>query len=311
MWAHYKEFCEIIEFWLRLRFICYNRTILKLEKKSNMKQILILLLFVFELFGATMQTPLLSIDKESETITAKIEKIDVGVSGFLVKKIDDEHASILKNVVVVAFDEESKVATLQMHPFNALRNNALPTGKWEPQIGDIVELAFGYSRALLLAPSEEIYHQISKSVRVEWVHPDIFATLLSFEGHPTPLQSDFESFGVNASVGLLFLYLDKKVYTLDIQSFKILSISDAPLSQDSVVLPFYSRVEEIEANWFGEGSDELESYEPHYYELLVKNNKTNRKLYEIIKGGNVELHHLLDEFELGEKNDWYKTYRTF
>lgn len=268
-----------------------------------MKQILIVLLFVFELFGATMQTPLLSVDEESQTLTAEINKIDVGVSGFLIHKIADEHASILKNVVVVAFDAESKIATLKMSPFNALRNNALPSGKWKPQKGDIVELAFGYSRALLIAPSEEIYHQISKSVRVQWVHPDIFATLLSFHGHPTPLRSDFEAMGVTASVGLLFVYLNKKVYTVDIHSFKILSISDAPLAQDSVVLPFYSRVEEIEANWFGEGSDELESYEPHYYELLVKNNKANKKLYEIIKGGDVELHHLLDEFELGEKND--------
>jgi len=268
-----------------------------------MKQILIVLLFITSLFGSAMQTPVLEVDEQSQTLTVEIKKIDIGVSGFLVHNIDEKHASILNNVVVVAFDENSSMATLKMTPFSGLRNNALPSGKWQAKKGDIVELAFGYSRALLIAPSEEIYHQISKSVRVQWVHPDIFATLLSFHGHPTPLQSDFESMGVTASIGLLFIYLDKKVYTVDIHSFKILSISDAPLTQDSVVLPFYSRVEEIEANWFGEGSDELESYEPHYYALLVEHNKQNRKLYEIIKGGDVELHHLLDEFELGEKND--------
>ena len=106
---------------------------------------------------------------------------------------------------------------------------------------------------------------------------------------------------IASSVGLLFIYLDKKLYTVDIKTFHILNISDAPLTQDSVKLPFYSRVEKIEANWFGEGSNELEDYEPHYYELLVEYNKENRELYEIIKNGDDKLHYLLDNFEIGKE----------
>ena len=105
---------------------------------------------------------------------------------------------------------------------------------------------------------------------------------------------------VATSVGLLFIYLDKKVYMLDVKSFHILSISDAPLTQDSVKLPFYSRVDEIEANWFGEGSDKLKEYEPHYYELLATFNKKNETLYETIKNGDVKLRHLLTKFEIGK-----------
>ena len=128
---------------------------------------------------------------------------------------------------------------------------------------------------------------------------DLFATILSFRGHPTPLKSDFDAMGVATSVGLLFIYLDKKVYMLDIKSFKILSISDAPLVQDSVKLPFYSRVEEIDANWFGEGSDVLEAYEPHYYGLLVKFNKENKKLHDNIANSDKKSHYLLKQFKLG------------
>ena len=265
-----------------------------------MKHILFLLFLVLGLSASVMKTPLLTIDYENQTATIKIDKIDKGVSGFIVHTIAPNHTSILENVHVVDFNKETHIATLAMTKFDGLRNNALPSGKWKAVPGDTVELAFGYSRALLIAPSEEIYHRITKSVQIQWVSSDMFATVLSYRGHPTPLKEDFNAMSVASSAGLLFIYLNKKVYTVDMKSFTILSISDAPLVQDSVHLPFYSRVDSIEANWWGEGSDELASYEPHYYELLVENNKKNKKLYEIIKNGDASLHYLLKKFDLGE-----------
>jgi len=108
-------------------------------------------------------------------------------------------------------------------------NDSLPTGKYTAEVGDTVELAFAYNRALLIAPSEEIYHRITQSVQTQWIHPDLFATILSYTGHPSPLKSDFYKMSDATSTGLLFIYLDKHVYTLDMKSFKILSISNAPL----------------------------------------------------------------------------------
>jgi len=265
-----------------------------------MKYIILLILLTIEVFASLIKAPILSVDYENETATINLANVDEGVSGFIVHKISDNHTSILKNVYVQNYDKDTKIVTLKMSDFNALRNNSLPSGKWKVVVGDEAQLAFGYSRALLIAPSEEIYHRITKSVKVQWVHADIFATVISYRGHPTPLKADFEAMSVASSVGLVFIYLDKRLYTVDIKSFEILSISDAPLVQDSVKLPFYSRVEKIEANWFGEGSDELEDYEPHYYELLVEYNKKDETLYEIIKNGDEKLHFLLKKFEIGE-----------
>lgn len=137
---------------------------------------------------------------------------------------------------------------------------------------------------------------------LQWIHPDIFATILSFNGHPTPLKSDFVQMSKMVSVGLLFVYLDKKVYTLDCRSFKILNITDAPLEQSETKLPFYSRVEKIDANWFGEGSSDMKEYAPHYYELMAKNNKNNKELFHIIKDINqTQYTDILKEFESEEK----------
>lgn len=251
------------------------------------------------MLAAVIKAPVLSVDNEKEQVTISVDHIDVGVSGFVVHHITPEHSSILKSATVIAYDKAKKIATIQMDAFNALRNNSLPYGKWQVQAGDTVELAFGYSRALLIAPNEEIYHQISKSVRIQWIHPDLFATVLSFAGHPTPLLSDFNSFANAASVGLLFIYLDKKVYTVDIKSFVILNITDAPFEAKKKQRPFYTRVTKIDANWWGAGSDEMQAYAPHYYELLVQNNKKSKQLHEIVKS-HKELHDLLDEFEIGK-----------
>ena len=266
-----------------------------------MKRIILFLIISINLIAGIIKSPLLTYDEESSTATIKVKSIDLGMSGFVVHNIAPNHNAILKNVVVVGFDKESEIATLKLSDYDGLRNNALPTGKWKLSVGDIAVLAFGYTRALLIAPSEEIYYRISKSVKIQWLHPDIFATILSFQGHPTPLKEDFDLMSNASSVGLVFIYLEGKVYTIDSKSFAILSISEAPLPQDKVVLPFYTRVENIEEAWWGEGSNPLEEYEPHYYKLLIEHNKENKKLYSIIEKSDEKLHYLLDDFKIGEK----------
>lgn len=248
-----------------------------------MKHIFLLLFLLLGLSASTIKTTLLSIDYDKQLATVKLDKVDVGVSGFLVHTIAKNHTSILQNVHVISYDKDTQIATLAMKKFNALHNNALPSGKWKAIVGDKVELAFGYSRSMLIAPSEEIYHRITKSVQTQWVHIDIFATIISYRGHPTPLKEDFDAMNVASSVGLLFIYLDKKLYTIDMKTLVILSISDAPLVQDTLQLPFYSRVKKIEANWWGDGSDELEAYEPYYFGLLKEYNPANKELLENIK----------------------------
>ena len=267
-----------------------------------MKYLLVTMLFIASLFGATIQAPIVNVDKELAII--EIKKIDVGMSGFVVHKVGENHASILANAVVESFDEARGEAIVKLSPYDSLANNALPKGRWEVGVGDTVVLAFGYTRALLIAPSENIYYRITKSVSaLQWVHPDLFATILSFNGHPTPLQADFNDFSIATLVGLVYLYLDQKVYTLDAKSLKILATTEAPLEQidTEIVLPFYTRVEEIDASWWGEGSDRLESYGPYYYELLVKHNPDNRDLYEKIKTLDESYQTLLEEFTIGDE----------
>ena len=248
-----------------------------------MRYILFVFIFTATLFGGVLKSTILSVNEDKTEATIKISNIDIGVNGFVVHSIEGNHNIILKNAVVIKFDKNTKIATLKLSEFTALKNNALPSGKWKVQIGDKAVLAFGYTRGLLIAPSEEIYYRITRHSKLQWVHPDIFATILSFNGHPTPLREDFTKLSITSSVGLIYIFLDKQLYTVDSKSFKILTVIKADLLQDETDLPFYTRVPEIDANWFGEGSDELEYYEPYYYKLLAEANSNNKTLYKIIK----------------------------
>ena len=254
-----------------------------------MRYILLVFIFASTLFGGVLKSKLLSVNEAKTEATIKIKNIDIGVNGFVYHSIEGEHNMILNNAVVTKYDKDSKLATLELSEYTALRNNALPSGKWKVQVGDTAILAFGYTRGLLIAPSEEIYYRITRHSKLQWIHPDIFATILSFNGHPTPLREDFTKLSIASSVGLIYIFLDKQLYTIDSKSFKILTVIKADLLQDKTNLPFYTRVPEIDANWFGEGSDELEYYEPYYYKLLAQANSNNKILYEIIKAKDKKL----------------------
>jgi len=255
-----------------------------------MKYIFLVLVLVLQVFAGVVKSPIISVDEQNSQATIKLNKIDVGMSGFIYHKVGGEQGVILKNIVVSSYDKDSKIATLEMSPFDGIKNNALPSGKWSVRVGDEAILAFGYTRGLLIAPNEDIYHRVTRSVKnLQWVHPDLFTTTLSFMGHPTPLRDDFTQFSIGTSVGLVFIYLDEKLFTIDAKSFKILNISDAILKQEETDLPFYTRIKEIEAAWWGEGSNKLTSYEPHYYELLSKANPDNKELSRLIKKYNAKV----------------------
>ncbi len=266
-----------------------------------MRYILFLICMKLALFGAYVESRLTVVKGDEATIS--IPKADVGISGFVVRKLAADHSMIIAAATVVSFEKGQKRATLRLAPYTLFRNNNLPTLKLKPKAGDKVILAYGYDRGLLIAPNEEIYYTLTRSMKDEtFVHPDVFATLLSYHGHPTPLKEDFSGFCNNVTTGLLFLYLEQKLYTLDCQSFKILNVQNAPLREKSKKLPFYSRVEKIEANWFGAGSGRLKDYEPYYYELLYRYNPDNETLIKSIESSTENnVTKLAKKLGLGEK----------
>jgi len=246
-----------------------------------MRYIIFYFLSVLSLYANLIKTPLLAVDGEEGTIS--LEGISVGMSGFVVHQLSADHSIIVNSVEVIEVDKTTNQATLQLSKFTMFKNNNLPSLKYTAQKGDEVILAFGYNRGLLIAPNEQIYYTLKNAMRGEVLaHPDLFTAFLSTQGHPSPLKEDFTTFCNNLSIGLLFFYIEQNLYTVDCNSFAILDVQKAPLEEKKTQTPFYTRIKHIEANWFGEGSNEMKQYAPYYKKLLLQSYPRNsEKLIQV------------------------------
>ena len=55
-------------------------------------------IFTLSLFAGVIKTPILSVDDANHVVTVKVNKVDVGVSGFLVHRLSQRTSTILKSL---------------------------------------------------------------------------------------------------------------------------------------------------------------------------------------------------------------------
>ena len=243
-----------------------------------MRLFLLALLFSTTLFGlinAPVHTSVTSVDEDNEEITiATVKNTYVGMYGVVSHWFDKTHSVALMWVEVTKI--EGDTTTLNLIPILALEQSALPSGTWKVKVDDDVALGYNYQRALLIAPNASIYKKITTYHNDrQWVHPDIFASILSANGHPSPLKEDFAQACRANNIGTVAFMFDKSIITVDCQSFKIIKNKSTTIQSKEQQAPFYTRVPHIENNWFGAGSDEIENYDAYYVDLLAEHNPDN------------------------------------
>lgn len=227
-------------------------------------------------------------------------ELQKGVSGYIIHHIDSNHQVVVANIVVDSYDKEQQNAKAIVEEFQELEQDALPATTYSVQVGDEVVIAPEYSRALLIAPSESLYYHLTKAINnLEWIHPDKFATFLSYRGHPSPQIEDFQEFCNTASVGLLYIYAKDELYTLDCKSFTILQSTPALFSRESDQTPFYSRIETIDKSWWGitlfdNGNEDIEEYDRYYLQLL-KENRANSTILSQVTTTQENINHTLEK----------------
>ena len=237
--------------------------------------LLLLSTYLFAIIQEPIHTTITAINEDEEVISiSPIQGAQVGMYGVIVQHFTNTHSTALSWVEIT--DIQADTISAKMIPIFALEQSALPTGTWTAEIGDEVVLGYNYHRALLIAPNPSVYKKVTTyHHNRKWIHPDIFTTVLSSHGHPSPLVEDFQYTCRANNIGLVSFVFDKSIVTVDCQSFKIVQNKTTSLTTDEIQLPFYTRVVNIEANWFGKGSDEMTEYSPYYISLLAENNPDN------------------------------------
>jgi hypothetical protein len=243
-----------------------------------MRLFLLALLFSTTLFGlinAPVHTPVTSVNEDEEEITiTTLKNTEVGMYGAVSHWFNKMHSVALSWVEITKI--EGEVTTLKLIPILALEQSALPSGTWKVKVGDDVAMAYNYQRAMLVAPNASIYKKITSYHRDrQWVHPDILASILSSNGHPSPLKEDFTQVCRANNIGTVAFMFDKSIITVDCQSFLIIKNKSTTVQSKEQQVPFYTRVPNINNNWFGDGSDEMENYDAYYVDLLAEHNPQN------------------------------------
>ncbi len=237
-----------------------------------MRIFLTIFIFLAIAEASAIKSNILSVEKT----TAKIEshpQLQVGISGYIIHKIDSNQKTIIADSVVESIDSTTNIATISILPYSGTHQESLPSIDIKPSAGDEAIFANDYTRAMVIAPDEDTYEIITKNLsRLDFIHPDIYATYLSSIGHPTPQTEDFKEFCTSNSIGLLYIQSSDKLFTLDCKSFTLLQSSEFKSSPSDKIAPFFSRIDEIRAAWWGSGSSRLDSYEPYYIEVIKKHN---------------------------------------
>ncbi len=209
---------------------------------------------------------ILSIDKDTALLPSN-PYVPIGSSGIVVRKFDDEHETIIAKAVVE--EKNYKDMKIRFKTFDMLKQDALPTPKIKPRKGDTVILNYLYDRAFVIVPNEESYLEVlSKFPNISWIHPDILAAFLSKEYNPEPSKEDFQTVcNKNVSM-LLFFAIDDKGYFVDCNTFKVLQEVPFDKKEGKTMVPFYSRIGDIESNIFNLSKSKIENYENYYKKLL-------------------------------------------
>ena len=239
--------------------------------------------------------------------------VQKGVSGYIVHHINADHQVIIANITVDSYNKDENEAVAKIVNGDILKQNALPHTTFEPQVGDEILVASDYSRALLLAPNETIYYHLTKAIsNLEWIHPDKFAAFLSYIGHPTPQNEDIQYFCQMASVGLLYVYAENTLFTLDCKSLIALQSTSAPFTREKDQLPFYSRIENISKSWWGlslfdTGNSEMLTYDYHYLHI-IENSTPDMNISTQLSNAEEKLNKIVTQREKEKKDARKKAY---
>jgi len=185
-----------------------------------------------------------------ENATINMGDLQIGQSAIIQHFYSKDKSAIVANAYVVNSNPSS--STLKIVPFLDLKQNALPTSNRKVTKGDTAILNYLYDSSLIIAPSQDAFLAVKAKYKDNnFLHSDIFAAKLKIEHEPLPSKETIQKFAISQNIGTIFFVIKSNIYIVDTKTFALLesdTISYNFIQNEK--MPFYTRVEEIEANPF-------------------------------------------------------------
>ena len=210
---------------------------------------------------------------ENNQSTIDVGNLIIGQTGIIVHLYDNDKKQIVSNAKVISSNANSSV--VEFFPFEDLKQEALPMTNRQVSINDVLVLNYMYNSSLLIAPTLDSFQSVRENFKLNnFVHSDIFAAKLKVDHKPYPTKEDIQNFAIEQNLGTIFMVIENKVFIIDTKTFAILDSYAINYENAEAIMPFYTRVEEIEESIFNlsyfdffSGNKNL-SYNDYYKRIL-------------------------------------------
>jgi hypothetical protein len=209
---------------------------------------------------------------QDNKITIKTNLLKVNQDAHIMHILNENTSTIVAVATVISVNKNITTLKLLKEPY--LKQKALSSVKWKMTKNDIVVFGINQSRTFIISPNFTDYKKVKKSINnnTKIIHPDHFALFLSKEGHGSPIKEDFKHFCKRYAISEFSLIQNNILTIVNCRSFKIIERRQMQQAEKKAQRPFYHRIGDIDSNWFGSGSGEIENYTNYYNRLLKEEN---------------------------------------
>ena len=224
-----------------------------------MNKFLLIVLSTFILMATDLpqriKTTIQSINNNSQVLLAN--SVPKGRSGIVIHS----YGNGLFAITHTAISQGGNKATISK--YNILKHENLPTIKTDIKQGDQVIFGNLYNNILLIAPNEQSYSSIIKSIKKVWIHPDIYASFLIVNDENKITKKNLKKFAIETEVGLVAIVAKDGLRIFDPISGNYLRkiAINSPIN-GKIQSPFYARFEQISTDIFSE--NDKKEFPPYY-----------------------------------------------
>ena len=208
-----------------------------------MKKIITILLIINTfLFAVNINNKVVILIPKQDSLGLKIPALDlkVGESGIVTREVN-KNTFILGIAIVDEINDG--IASISIKEFKNIKDKYMPTPLGNPNSGDKIIFRILYEKALLLAPNQITYQEITNNNKnIDFLHPDIFISYLSSNNINEPKKDDFLGFCNKFDIGLVFITKENNIEIFDCQSFKVIARDSITLKDTSSQKPFFTRI---------------------------------------------------------------------
>jgi len=224
-----------------------------------MKKILLFMLISsYSLFADALPTSIKSTVKSiSNNIITLNSNIPVGMSGIIMHDYGNGLSAITHTTISLGGSK----ASVQAH--TAILHKNIPSIQTAITAGDNVIFGNFYNNALIIAPNQTAYKQISKKFKRTWIHPDAFALDFMQEGESRISMNVLERFSKKNQIGLVLVIATDKLLIIDPISKKIIGTRELKTNPSTAITPFYARFDQIDLSVFSVGENS-KHYTPYF-----------------------------------------------